>query len=418
MNDTELYHQLLGLVAPWNVTEVKVDLSDQSVRVRVEPDRKIPLECPECRKPSPIYDGGEERTWRHLDTCGFETWLVAKAWRVNCPEHGVGTVVVPWSHPFSRWTLAFETFAILVLQNTQCQAKAARLLQLSPDQVHDLMGRAVERGLSRRNSKEPVPHVTIDETSSGHGPHYLTIVGDGERAIEVVEEHTQVAAEAALSSALSDDQRTGVETVTMDMWPAFEAAQEEILPEAERVYDRFHIAANLNKAVDQTRRSEHKRLSQEGNPSLKGTKYLWLYGPEELNEKQKLQLEDLCEQPLETVKVWSAKEAFRSFFECPTVKEGQAFFDHWYKAAKALGNAALDAVAEQFRTHLDCELAKRVKSPTFAIRSPMPELRDSTVGSRLSMTTLAASETPPASVPPSSSFSVNSTFSHTLVDSA
>lgn len=353
MNDTELYHQLLGLVAPWDVIEVKVDLSDKSVRVRVEPDRKTFLECPDCQTLSPIYDGGEERSWRHLDSCGFETWLVANAWRVNCPEHGVQTVVVPWSHPYSRWTLAFETFAILVLQSTGCQATAARLLQLSPDQVHDLMGRAVERGLSRRDHKEPVPHVTIDETNSGHGLHYLTIIGDGERAIEVVEEHTQQAAETALSSALSVEQRSLVESVTMDMWPAFEAAQKEVLPDADRVYDRYHVAANLNTAVDLTRRSENKSLSKDGNTSLKGTKYLWLSGPNELNATQQAQLESLRKQPLETVKVWAAKEDFRAFFDCACEAGGKLFFDRWYTDAKAVGNAALDAVAEQLRTHLD-----------------------------------------------------------------
>lgn len=357
MNDTELYRQLLGLVAPWKVTDVKMDLAGKSIRVRVESDASVPLTCPECGKACPGYDHRDERTWRHLDTCGFETWLVAKVPRIECREHGVVSAEVPWSQPYSRWTLAFECFAILVLQNTQCQVKAARLLQVSQDQLHDLMGRSVERGLSRLDPLESVPHVTIDETSSGKGPHYMTIVGDGERAIEVIEEHTQQAAETALLSALSEEQRAGVETVTMDMWPAYEAAQAAVLPHAKRVYDRFHIAANLNKAVDQTRRSENKRLSQDGASPLKGTKYLWLYGPKKLDAKHTLQWGALCEQPLETVKVWSAKEAFRAFFECATVKEGRAFFDTWYQETKAVGNAALDAVAEQFRTHLDGLLA-------------------------------------------------------------
>ena len=79
MNDIELYHQLLGLVAPWTVSEVELDVSKKSIRVRVEPDRTVLLACPECDAECRVYDLGEERTWRHLDSCGFETWLLAKA---------------------------------------------------------------------------------------------------------------------------------------------------------------------------------------------------------------------------------------------------------------------------------------------------------------------------------------------------
>src|SRR5207253_2033690 len=114
-------------------------------------------------------------------------------------------------------------------------------------------------------------------------------------------------------------QRATVETVTMDMWRAFEAAREVVVPHAETVYDRFHIAADLNDAVDQTRRREHRQRSGEGNSPLKGTKYLWLSHPEDLSPPQRERLETLRKQELETVKVWSFKEAFRTFFECESI---------------------------------------------------------------------------------------------------
>jgi transposase len=247
--------------------------------------------------------------------------------------------------------LAFESFAVWLLQATQCQAKAARLLRVSEDQLRELMKRAVERGLSRRDAERIVPHVTLDETSQGRGLHYLTIAGEGERALEVVEEHTQHAAETALQRGLSEAQRNSVKTVTMDMWRAFEAAKETVLPQAETVYDRFHIAADLNEAVDQTRRKEHRQQSQVGNPSLRGTKYLWLRAPERLSEKQRKQLEELKTKELETVKAWSLKEAFRSFFDCETVEAGDAFFQNWEKKVRQLGNAPLLRVAEQLKAH-------------------------------------------------------------------
>jgi transposase len=358
MNDKTLYQKLLGLTSPWEVVGVTLDAEKEEVRVQVALEGKArALPCPDCQQPCPTYDHREERAWRHLDSCGFQTWLVANVPRVNCSEHGVQTVETPWSAPYSRWTLAFESFAVWLLQATQCQAKAARLLRVSEDQLRAVMKQAVERGLSRRDREQGVPHVTLDETSQGRGLHYLTIVGAGDRVLEVVEEHTQKAAEIALKAGLSETQRLSVKTVTMDMWRAFEAAKETVLPQAETVYDRFHIAADLNDAVDQTRRQEHHTLLQAGHSVLKGTKYLWLHAPEHLSDPQKERLEALQTQALETVKVWSLKEAFRSFFECETVEAGETFFGKWEKAVRQLGNPPLLQVAEQLKAHWEGVLA-------------------------------------------------------------
>jgi transposase len=362
MENNELYRKVLGIEPPWKVSEVELKVSEKEVRVRVDYDRSAgDLVCPQCGKVCPVYDHREERAWRHLDSCEFRTWVVATVPRIHCPEHGVQTAVVPWSTPYSRWTLAFESFALWVLRATETQAGAARLLHISEEALHELMNRAVERGLARRvNSEgvkeEAVPQVTIDETSR-RGREYVTIVGDGERVLEVAEDHTQEAAEHALKASLSEEQRKQVETITMDMWRAYEGASAKTLPSAEIVYDRFHLVSDLNEAVDQTRRTEQRRLIQEGPSPLTGTKYLWLHRPEELSAEQRVQLDALREQDLETVKVWSLKEAFQAFFSCETVEKGEAFFREWYRKVKALGNEPLEEVAEQIERHLDGVLA-------------------------------------------------------------
>ena len=47
------------------------------------------------------------------------TILIGRISRVDCPEHGVKTVTVPWALPHSRFTIMFERFAIEVLLMTQ-----------------------------------------------------------------------------------------------------------------------------------------------------------------------------------------------------------------------------------------------------------------------------------------------------------
>ena len=181
MKDVELYQQLLGLAAPWTVTAVAVDVDQQQVRVSVAAPGETRWPCPECRQLCPGYDHREERAWRHLDSCAFQTWLVARLPRCRCPEHGVLTVEAPWTTPHSPFTLAFECFALRVLQATRVQAQAAHLLRLTPAQLHGIMDRAVARGVARRRATATAPtaHLTLDEKSFGRGQQYLTVLGDG-----------------------------------------------------------------------------------------------------------------------------------------------------------------------------------------------------------------------------------------------
>ena len=134
MKDTDLYEQLLGLTAPWRVAKVELDAKAKRVSVWVEHRKDAKFVCPECRAICGLHDHDEERTWRHLDSCHFETHLVARVPRVRCDEHGVRAVKVPWAEPRSRFTLLFERFAIDVLLETDV-AGAAQILGISWDEA-------------------------------------------------------------------------------------------------------------------------------------------------------------------------------------------------------------------------------------------------------------------------------------------
>ena len=391
MTDTELYRQLLGLTAPWQVSRVELNIAQQEVRVHVSYDFAQPhLLCPECGQPGPYYDLREERAWRHLDSCQFQTFLVARLPRIECREHGVKTIAAPWCEPHSRFTLAFECFALAVLTATGVQARAAALLRLSPTQVQELMARAVDRGLARRDRQQPLPHLSLDEKSFKQGHHYISVLGDslGKGVLDVVEGRTLEAAKSLLQNSLSSSQRAGVASVSMDMWPAFAGAKAQVLPQAQTVHDRFHIAGYLSDAVDKTRRDESRTLAKAGasplvknplvknllvkNPLVKNplvkSKWLWLRSPEKLTDKQRALFTALQAHDLETSKVWSFKEAFRDFFSAGSVSErdffsagsvseGEAFFWNWYEQAQALGNKHLTKVAQMLCEHLPGLLA-------------------------------------------------------------
>jgi transposase len=360
MQDTELYRQLLGVQAPWFVCNVELDIEAQAVRVYLDfHGPQAAFCCPECGQYANLYDRRETRQWRHLDSCQFQTFLVASLPRVSCKAHGILTPAVFWCEPNSRFTALFERFALDVLLATQVQAKAAKLLRLSGEQMAYLMGKAVARGLQRRDPTEAVAHVGVDEKAFAQGHQYATLLTDLDkgRGMDLVQHRTQDAATTLLDTALSPAQKASVQSVSMDLWPAFANAQEQVLPHADKVHDRFHIAGYLGEAVDATRKDEHRQLSRHEDKTLVNTKYLWLRSEQMLSDKQRQALAALTGLELQTAQAWAFKECFRQFFACESEYGARTFFLHWHEAAQAVGNKHLSKVADMLHKHLDGLLA-------------------------------------------------------------
>lgn len=102
------------------------------------------------------------REWRHLDTCQSKTILVADVPRVECPEHGVVTVKVPWAEPGSGFTALFEALVIDWLKEASTLA-VSRQMKLSWNAIDGIMPRAFNRGLKRRAVHAP-RQIGVDET--------------------------------------------------------------------------------------------------------------------------------------------------------------------------------------------------------------------------------------------------------------
>jgi len=96
MQDKELYQRILGLERPWLVSDVALDVEQGRVAIWADHELGVSWPCAECGHSLGCYDHAEERVWRHLDTCQYETHWHARIPRVDCPEHGVKRVAVPW----------------------------------------------------------------------------------------------------------------------------------------------------------------------------------------------------------------------------------------------------------------------------------------------------------------------------------
>jgi len=288
MRDIELYQQILGLEEPWRVEEVELNIDEGRVDIHVEHPAGVKWKCPHCERELSCYDHSPERTWRHLDTCQLSTHLHARIPRVQCEEHGVVQVAVPWAEEHGRFTLLTERFIVQVLLACQTTKGACAVVKISWDQAWHVLERAVNRGQARKEAVV-IPQIGVDEKAFRKGHSYMTVVNDIHRAtVEFVTEDREKASLERYFATLSDEQRLGIEGVAMDMWEPYVQATLEALPLAKEkiVFDRFHIMQHMTKAVDQVRKGEHRKLSSEGDERLKKTKYLWLTREQNLSVKQ------------------------------------------------------------------------------------------------------------------------------------
>lgn len=328
----EFFESVLGLGQDWEVSEVTVDEACGKVALDLSPSAGAKAVCPECGRTCSIYDRGHRREWRHLDTMQLKTVLRARLPRANCPEHGPRTVRVPWADPMARFTLAFEARSVEVLENARSTTQACELLKIGWATADGIMGRAVARGLERREL-EDLDELGIDEKSFLKGHRYITALNDlgRGRVLEVVEGRSEADA-LALWGKIPEASRATIKAVAMDMWQAFENATRRMAPGAEIVHDKFHIAKHLNDGVNRVRAEEHRRLLREGDDRLKGTRWLWLRAEDNLSDAQYESFRDIKDAALKTSKAWFIKEAFRFFWVVPkTSAEAEEYFREWYR---------------------------------------------------------------------------------------
>jgi transposase len=221
----KLFEQMLKLPSPWEVVEVKIDEIKQEIKVFIEygSEKGVDTDTGEICS---VYDR-RERSWRHLDTMEYQTWIYCKLPRIKNSFGEHHFIPVDWSDQGLSHTKKFENKCIDTLLHTHCQKSAAALMRISDDKICGIMHRAVNRGLSKRDlAKNPITSISIDEKSYGRGQHYISVLTDATngRVLDVALERSEPAASALLQKVFTTEQLAGVKTMCCDMWDNFMSA--------------------------------------------------------------------------------------------------------------------------------------------------------------------------------------------------
>ena len=268
MTPEVLFTMALGLGEGWSVESCSFEGTPPELLLKLDFKPGHRFGCPECGTAGPTHDTVVKR-WRHLDFFQYRCELEARVPRVDCPEHGVRLINVPWGREESGFTLLFEALVMMVCREMP-MAAASELLAEHDTRLWRVVAHYVEAAQAKRDWSE-LKGVLIDETSSRKRHRYVTNFVDAQsrELLFMVEGHGAEAI-GAFSKELSrhNARPEQIKLLSMDMKPAFIAAAATYFPKAEVVFDHFHIMQMAGKALDEVR----KELLRAG-ADLKGS--LW-----------------------------------------------------------------------------------------------------------------------------------------------
>ena len=130
--------------------------------------------------------------------------------------------------------------------------------------------------------------IGVDEVAKAKGHDYMTVVYDMDNGQLIWIEHgrTHHVLELFLTQ-LSEETVKGIQAVAMDMGKAYQKAVRENLPNADIVFDRFHVVQQYSQLIRRERSYEFKKaLHRNDKELIKGSLYLLLKNSDKLSENQ------------------------------------------------------------------------------------------------------------------------------------
>jgi transposase len=347
MSTSLLYHAF-GLVG---YRQLSQQFEGGHVIFRIEQPRER-HRCSACGSTEVWDQGGVERTFRTVPIGRKPTFIRFQIPRVLCFDCGkVRQVKVGFADPKKQYTRLFERYALELSQYMTIQ-DVARHLQVSWDTIKDIQAKSLRRRFGKPKLRK-LKEIAIDEIAIGKGHRYLTVVlnlrsgavvfvGDGKGGDALLPFWKQLRRS-----------RARVKAVATDMSPAYTAAVRAHLPQAVHVFDHFHVIKLFNEKLSAFRRQLHQELSAAGQQILKGTRWLLLKNPENLDPKKKeierLQQALRLNQPLATA--YYLKEDLRQIWLQENKRAARRVLKGWLARARASGIRMLQQFAATLEEH-------------------------------------------------------------------
>jgi transposase len=345
-----LFEAALGIAPPWSVRGVKFDEASKVLTVGIDFTVGSRFGIEGLAGEHPVHDTHVKR-YRHLNFFQHECVLGVRTPRVKLPDGSVRLVEPPFAGRLAGFTLLFEAL-VLMLSAQMPFAAVARLVGISPYRVLAICERYVGLALQAADFSA-VRALAIDETSRARGHDYITLAADAtQRRVLAVAEGREAKTIAAIAADLAAHgcPSEQVDSVSIDMSPAFIKGCAEELPNARITFDKFHVVWHANAALDKMR-----RIEQRADKSLKGLRWSLLKDRASLRPEAAADLDALIARmtTVRTARAWVYKEQLREILERRQINVVRAMLQHWCTCVMRSKVEPMKEVAALVRRHLE-----------------------------------------------------------------
>jgi len=302
-----------------------------------------------------FYDHKMRRV-RDLACGDTRVYLEVEVRRVWCPHCGaVKQEQLPWlaANPFYT-----KRFAFMVGRRcrTATLRDVARELRLDWKTVKELDKQYMCQQLRRAGTPGP-QSIGIDEIAIRKGHTYRIVVSDLARR-RVLWFGGQDRSEESMDrfyAWLGAQKSQRIRVAVMDMWKPFRTSTLKAAhaPQAQIVFDKFHVLRHLAEALDQVRKSEYARLRGKDRQFIKGQKYTLLSRREHLTLEGRRALQKLLRANKRLHTAYLLKESFSQLWDYEREGWARRFFEHWRAALKWQRLNPLEKFADMIERHWD-----------------------------------------------------------------
>ncbi len=177
--------------------------------------------------------------------------------------------------------------------------------------------------------------ILVDEKSIGSHHHYVTVVINGDTG-EVLHlaEGKKKSSLSAFFDKLNETQIHNIKAVGMDRGGAYKSVVKQYAPDAAIVFDKFHLVANYNQAIDKVRREQWNEADKEDKTFIKGQRYNLFRNSENLKSDQKSSLRRLLKMNEPLHKAYILKDSLKKIWSYVYPKSAENYLDKWISLAK------------------------------------------------------------------------------------
>jgi transposase len=325
----------------------------QEIEIDIVPRSNSHPLCSKCHKPAPGYDTAQApRRFEFIPILNIRIFFVYFMRRIQCDTCGVVIEFLPWANGKKTLTIPFMLFLANWAKALSWKETADRF-RTSWHKVFQSIEYVVEWGLSHR-SLDGITAIGIDEIAYKLGHVYLTLVyqldSGCKRLLWIAQDRT-VRSLLGFFRGIGRERCALIKYVCSDMWKPYLKVIKRKVSQAIHILDRFHLIQKMNKAIDEVRAAEHRRLNTQGHETLKHTRWCLLKRRENLTEKQEVKLNDLLRYNLQSVRAYLLKEDFQGFWEYVSSGWAGKFLDRWIGRVLRSRIEPLKKVARTIRNH-------------------------------------------------------------------